>query len=706
MRIVEPTPAARPPATSRPLALLTRPLPGWVAIPKLLGGLAGLVALLVTVYVVLARPVLTRTWEADRLTETVADKNDYRLFPAETGPGGIRFAWAGPDAALLLVPATAQNDRPVTVIVRARGASAAGGPPASTKVKANGVPIGEINPQPGQIEFQDFRFTFRPASRDDNRIRLTFDTPPWKPSGDKRVLGFAIKSLTVDLAQVWSTLFGSGRDWLILVLPALSLLTLLAGVGQKRQPSNLLASYGTVGLAFANVGATAALFFLLSRVGYNGELDRDFFWLYALGLLYLSGFWAWLGLTGPRWGTPVPTSMWQRISGRTLSWRTAHPVATAFVTIFLVNLALSFLFVGKIWLETGGIEAVFRYLDGPEYVVIANNFYDLQEPLLKIPDFAKQSDFYWAAHFPGYPVALMGLRLAVGWLLAPLAVNFLASTGFALVFYRLLRDFDLSRHPLWLSLVALVLPVRWLIYHNVGGSEPLFMFFELLAVYWFKKERYWLAGLAGFGAVFTRPPGLFLWVGFGLFLLFEAGIKAWNAHNFSLAGLVRAFRWRAFAGLLLMPLGLVAVFGVYAWRYGDFWAYFKITENVTHVGLIPFPTLMTGLFDSPALIFTYLLGLLGLIKLWRQGRYDLFWVGFASYFYTVFLLHSDVLRYSIPFFALIVLIPFAEYVGSKGARWVAGPVLVALVLYSWGAFSRNLIDRETFEAMRTLLKGL
>jgi hypothetical protein len=230
------------------------------------------------------------------------------------------------------------------------------------------------------------------------------------------------------------------------------------------------------------------------------------------------------------------------------------------------------------------------------------------------------------------------------------------------------------------------------------------MLCELLAVYWFKKERYWLAGLAGFGAVFTRPPGLFLWIGFMLFLLFEAGVKTWNAHGLSLAKLLAAINWRAFIALLLIPVGLIAVFAIYGWRYGDFLAYFKITENVTHVEVIPFPTLLTGLFESPALIFSYVLETIGLVFLWRQGRFDLFWIGGASFFYTLFLLHSDVLRYSIPFFALVVLIPFADYFSGKVARWLAAPVLLALFFYSWGVLNRNLAGLDTFEMMKSILQ--
>jgi hypothetical protein len=689
--------------------LLTRPLPGWFNATNFLWAAASLLALIFGAYLLVAQPVTVKTWDADHLTEAVPDKNDYRLYQPETDASGQRFVWTNPDKALFVVPANTNNSRPVKITVRARGASAAqGGPVNTTKVSANGVEVGEIKPAPGQAEFQDFSFELNGPYSDDHRLRLTFDTPAWQPKGDPRQLGFMLQSVTVDTQEIWSPMLRPGRVWLIWLLPLLAGLMLVVKLAQltilRQSGIAALGGYVAVGLTLAAAGLMALWLLLLMRVGYNGELNHDLFWLYAAGSLYLAGFFGWLAIAGWSWGRAGQPPLLDRLAARTQSWRIAHPVIVAFAAILAFNLLLSAVFVGKLVLESGSIAPTFRYWDGPEYVVIANNFYDPQEPLLVIPDFKQHSPFYWGAHFPGFPVALMLAHPLIGWLWSPLAVNFLASALFAWVFYLLVRDFGYTRHPLWLALVALVLPVRWLIYHNVGGSEPLFMLFEVLAVYWFKKERYWLAGLAGFGAVFTRPPGMFLWVGFMLFLLFEAAIKTWNAHGLSLPKLLAAINWRAVIALLLLPLGLVVVFGIYGWRYGDFMAYFKITENVTHVEVIPFPTLLTGLFESPALIFTYVLETMGLVFLWRQRRFDLFWIGGASFFYTLFLLHSDVLRYSIPFFALVVLIPFADYFSGKVARWLAAPLLLALFFYSWGVLNRNLAGLDTFEMMQNILQ--
>lgn len=685
--------------------LLTRPLPGWLNVPNFLWLIGTLLALATLTYLLMARPVTVKTWDADNLTNAVEEKNDYRIFGAETDTGGRRFAWTGPKA-LFIVPASSYTNRPIKITVRARGASAGGGPVNVTRVKANGVPLGEIRPIPGAAQFQDFAFTLNPAYRDDRRVYLEFETPGWQPPGDRRgELGFALQAVTVDLGEVWSPLLRPGRVELAWALAGLALLLLALKVAQWRMATgNRLMSWGGVGLAGLAAALSLLWFGLVARVGYNGELNEHIYWLYAAGSLYLAAFFGWLAIAGwPIGKNPLLDTLTIRTQAR----REAHPVLTAGITIFFFNLAISGLFVGKIVLESGSLGPVFRYLDGPEYVVIANNFYDLKEPLLRISDFGAHSPFYWGAHFPGFSVALMLVKPFVGWIAAPLLVNFVASTLFAWVFYLLVRDFNYARHPLWLSLVALVLPVRWLIYHNVGSSEPLFMLFQILSVYWFKKERYWLAGLAGFGAVFTRPPGLFLWGGLMLLLLFEAAVKTWNTYGFSLPKLLSSFNWRAFGPLLLIPLGVVAVFGIYAWRYDDFWAYFKIEENVTHVGLLPLPTLLTGRFESPALILMYILQVAGLIMLWRQRRFDLFWVSFGAFFYTVFLTHSDVLRYSIPFFALAVLIPFAEYASGKLARWLAGPVLVAILFYSWGFFTLNpfqLLTVESFEEMKRILQ--
>jgi hypothetical protein len=686
--------------------LLSRPLPAWVNVPNFLWLSGAFLALFAIGYLLVARPTLIRSWEAGEIFTAVPEKNDYRIYGVETDPAGNRFHWTQPDA-LLIVPANNHTNRPIKVTIRARGASAAGAPAVPTQVTANGVQIGEINPTPGFAEFQDFIFIFTPAYRDDHRIYLRFTTPAYRPAGDARSnagLGFMLQSYSVDLTETWSAAARSGRAELVWLIPLLALLALVVKVVHLRfVPTNPILGYVALLLALGTAVAAGLRFFLLARVGWNGEINHLFYW-WSIGLtLYLVVFFGWLAFAGWSFGAAGTHSLLTGLAAATRGWREKHPDLTAFLTIFGFNLLLSLIFKGKVAIETGSVDMLARYWDGPEYIVIANNFYDPREPLLQLSDFGEHSRYYWAAHFPGFSVAIMLFKPLFGWVWSPLIVQFLAAVGFAFFFYKLVREFGYSEHPVWLALVALVLPVRWLIYHNVGGSEPLFMFFFILAIYEFKKDRYWLAGLAGFAAVFTRPPGMFLWGGFMLFLAFEAAVRMWNEQGLSLPALLRNFRWRAFFPLLLMPLGLAAVFGIYWWRYGDFLTYFKIEEQVRHVYPLPFPTLIDARFNAPALILTYILAFAGLIALWRQRRYDIFMFALTSFAYTLVLMHSDVLRYSIPFFAILVLLPFSRYASGKAARWLAIPVLLMLFFYSWGVLDTNLMQLEEYRKMLDIL---
>jgi len=244
-----------------------------------------------------------------------------------------------------------------------------------------------------------------------------------------------------------------------------------------------------------------------------------------------------------------------------------------------------------------------------------------------------------------------------------------------------------------------VLPLRWLVNHVVGSSEPLMLLCQLLSIYLFKKERYWLAGIAGAAALFVRPPGIFLWLGYLLLLAWELWQKIQSEKNFKLSYV----NWKAFWAVSLIPLALVGTFGIFAWRYGDFLAYFHIGEDVKHIGPIPLSNLGAGAESGPGIFYYYIFEVVGLILLWRRKQYDIFWFGLAAFAYTLFMLYSDVLRYSIPAFPLVLAIPYAGVLTSKAARWLAVPILIAVYLYSWGVLNINLAKLDTWLEIRNIL---
>jgi hypothetical protein len=169
--------------------------------------------------------------------------------------------------------------------------------------------------------------------------------------------------------------------------------------------------------------------------------------------------------------------------------------------------------------------------------------------------------------------------------------------------------------------------------------------------------------------------------------------------------LVVNFEWRALLYLTSLPLALLAVFGLFGWRYGDFLAYLHIPEDVKH--LYPFPLLSmdVSVGRSEGNFYNYLLEAAGLVLLWRERRFDLFWVGLAFTLPTVFLLHDDILRYSLPAFPLVLLIPFARVLESKPARWLAPLALLGVLIYSWSQLSLNLVDQDTWRQMLQILNN-
>ncbi len=658
--------------------------------------LAIVVALVAGVALLILKPVTQLDYPADKLLNAIPDKVDYGIYQLEKDDTGQPFRWLS-DKSQLVFPVN--SAKPLEITFRLRNGRI-GGAPASpiTTITLNGVLLGKIEPGP---EFTDYTYKIIPTYNDKHRLQILLETTPtWSPPRDGRKLGNLIQSVRVDISEAWSPIQRPGRAWLIWLLPllALPLLGLIFLARSKNNPAQI-AGYGAVALS-GGLGALMLLWlFLLSRVGYNGEINNGVFWLWSASAGYLAAFFGWVALDGLSWGKRGAPSLWTRLRGAVAPWVLAHPMLAALIGLFAANLAFTGLLYAKILLEVGTLDPVVRYWDGPEYIVIANGFYDKNDPLLVIPDFGQHSQNYWTAHFPGYSLALRLVWYVVGWQAAGPLVNFIASSLFAFVFWLLLREFNYASRPFWLACVALVLPLRWLIYHSVGASEPLMLFFQMLSIYLFKKERYWLAGLAGGAALLVRPPGIFLWFGYLAFIGWEAIYRAWREKKLDISYV----NWKAVWGTALIPLSLLGVFAIFGWRYGDFLAYFHITEEVKHLEPLPFTSLATGADGGPGFFYYYLIQAAGMILLWRQGRRDLFWIGLAAFAYTVFLLHNDILRYSLPAFPLIVAIPFAEYLSGKTARWLAIPVLVMVYFYSWGAININLAGLDTWQMMKNIL---
>ena len=176
-----------------------------------------------------------------------------------------------------------------------------------------------------------------------------------------------------------------------------------------------------------------------------------------------------------------------------------------------------------------GFATIYRNFDGLEYVIIAKTLYN---PDLIV--FLQQAlpPNYFASHFPGYSILIAFFAPIFGYLKSMLFVSVASTILSTWAFYFLIRNLKLSSHPLFLSLIFLILPARWLIVHSVGSSEPLFIFLTITALYFFIRFEQTghftdivLAAISGLLTQITRPPGILLFIALMLYVLWRP--KAW-----------------------------------------------------------------------------------------------------------------------------------------------------------------------------------
>lgn len=174
--------------------------------------------------------------------------------------------------------------------------------------------------------------------------------------------------------------------------------------------------------------------------------------------------------------------------------------------------------------------------DSQHYLDIARDWYLSEGPWDRLVQLV---------FLPGYPLAVRAMALVTGdYLCAGLLVSALAFAGAGCVFYRLLR-LDMPHADAVRTLNYLcILPGAF--FFTAPMSESLFLLLCLACVYCARVRRWWLAGLLGGLAAFTRSLGVVLLVP-----------VLWELVADRRAGGV--WRW---AAPLLIPLGFAAYCGV------------------------------------------------------------------------------------------------------------------------------------------------
>lgn len=339
-----------------------------------------------------------------------------------------------------------------------------------------------------------------------------------------------------------------------------------------------------------------------------------------------------------------------------------------------------------------GFNAIYRNFDGINYIIISKSFYN-ERIIAALPQELPHT--YYAAHFPLYSLLILIFSPLLGMLKSMLFVSVLSTAAAVIAFYFLIRDFKLTNQPLWLSLIFLILPARWLIVHSVGSAEPTFIFFTLMSIYFFLKFEdkqsfmdITLAGMFGLLAQWTRPPGILLFIAFGIYILWRSYSP--NIKNFITQTIKNSFN---FYPLILIPVGLLSIFYLYQIQYNDFLAYFHSGDNI-HLVFPPFQVFNINQFWVGSIwlediIYVYMLGLLaGVIllkteKLKVLGIYVLTYIG-AS----LFVAHRDISRYVLPIFPF-ALIAFEKVLVSKEFKIVLAIIGLGIYLYAQNFLLQN-----------------
>lgn len=329
-----------------------------------------------------------------------------------------------------------------------------------------------------------------------------------------------------------------------------------------------------------------------------------------------------------------------------------------------------------------GIGAIYRNYDGLEYVVIAKTFYK-PELIAKIPQSLSAS--YYAAHFPGYSILILSLAPILGFLKSMLFISLLFTLFSAWAFYFLIRDFKLSSQPLYLSLLFLVLPARWVIVHSIGSAEPIFIFFVITALYFFLKYELHknysaliLSALCGLFAQITRPPGILLFIALVLYVLIQK----------------KPFLSKLkYLPLVIIPMGLLAVFQLYFFAYHDFWAYFHSGDNI-HLTFPPFAVFnihqfWVGEIWLEDIIYIFILGFLGALLLLKQKLYPLAFFVLVYLGASTLVVHRDIARYTLPIFPFLI-IAFEKILISREFKIVLIIISLAIYLYAQNFLIQNV----------------
>lgn len=351
-----------------------------------------------------------------------------------------------------------------------------------------------------------------------------------------------------------------------------------------------------------------------------------------------------------------------------------------------------FLRLNSFWgipLPQSGMATIVANYDGPLYLVVAKTLYNKTSIELNY-QFPLPAEYY-AAHFPLYPGIIRLISFVTNYPYAMIITTLLTSILAIYFFEKLISEFTDKKNAMFLTFLFSIFPARWLIVRSVGSADPLFVAAIIASVFYFRNKKYWAAAIWGVVAQLTKSPGILLFISYFIFLLIPV-IK--NKIVFFKNNWFERFNLKKTYPLLLIPISLLAVFGLYKILTGDFLAYFNSGDNI-HLGFPPFqifnysaPWVGTSWLEE--IIFIYLFGAIGVIKLFQKGEYEMTAFTGVFFFLILFVAHRDLMRYFLPAVPFLFA-AFSDILVKKEFKIALAFIVVPIYLFSLAFISQNVM---------------
>ena len=322
-----------------------------------------------------------------------------------------------------------------------------------------------------------------------------------------------------------------------------------------------------------------------------------------------------------------------------------------------------------------GMATIVANFDGPLYLAVAKTFYNPEE-LGSNYQFPLSNEYY-SAHFPLFPLLIKLFAHIFGYPYSMLFVTSVSSIFALYFFYQHAKKYLTKENAFFLTAIFSFFPARWLIVRSVGSPEPLFVALILASTYFFSKKKYLYASIAGFFATMTKSPAVLLFIAYCLQITIPH-LRSFKRIDNKQSLLLRS---QKYLPILLIPLGLLAVFSIYGIRYGDFFPPFQIFN---------YSAPWVGTFWLEEVIFIYTIGVLGLFKLYQEKMKTYFYFTLVFFASLLFVAHRDLLRYALPIVPFI-LIAFRDTLLKKEFKIAILVIIIPIYLYSLAFISQNVM---------------